>query len=190
MTGTQVFWLIVGLSWAASELLIALLTRKHLTLDTHVELRSEKLIWIVICSTLLIALTTKNFHWLPIALSASNKLNTGLTLLIGGLALRLYAVYSLGTLFSTQVSIQAKHRLINKGPYHYIRHPSYTGLILSFCGAGVAMGDFLSLLILTIPLTYILIKRINIEELLLQRHFGKHYDQYCQQTKKMIPGLY
>ena len=190
MTGTQVFWLIVGLSWAASELTIALLSRKRLALETHVELRSEKLIWLVICSSLLIALTIKNFHWFTIDLSATAKLNTGFILLISGLTLRLYAVYSLGTLFITQLSIQTNHRLINKGPYHYIRHPSYTGLILSFCGTGVAIGDFLSLLILTIPLIYILIKRINIEEPLLQQHFGKDYDLYCQQTKKLLPGLY
>lgn len=95
-----------------------------------------------------------------------------------------------GLFFTTQVSIQTTHRLFNKGPYRYIRHPSYTGLILSFSGAGIAMGDFLSLFILLIPLIYILIKRINIEEPLLQRHFGKDYAHYCQRTKKLIPGLY
>lgn len=190
MTGTQVFWLIVGLSWAISELLIAISTRKRQAIEAQVEFRSEKLIWIVICLSLLLSLTIKNFHWFTIDLSATAKLNSGLALLIFGLLLRIYAVYCLGVFFTTQVSIQATHILINKGPYRYIRHPSYTGLIFSFSGAGIAMGDFLSLFILLAPLIYILIKRINIEEPLLQRHFGKDYAQYCQQTKKLIPGLY
>lgn len=190
MTGTQVFWLIIGLTWTASELFIAISTRKRQESEVQAELHSEKLIWLVICLSLLFALSVKNFHWFTIGLSANAKLNIGFSLLALGLGLRIYAVFCLGTFFTTQLSIQTTHRLIIKGPYRYIRHPSYTGLILSFTGAGIAMGDFLSVFILLIPLIYILIKRINIEEPLLQRHFGKDYAQYCQQTKKLIPGLY
>jgi protein-S-isoprenylcysteine O-methyltransferase Ste14 len=190
MTGTQVFWLIVGLSWTVSELLMALSTRKRQALEAQVELRSEKFIWLVICFSLLFALTIKNFHWFTIDVSATARLNIGCALLIFGLMLRIYSVYCLGAFFTTQVSIQSSHRLINNGPYRYIRHPSYTGLILGFSGAGIAMGDFLSLFILIIPLIYILIKRINIEEPLLHKHFGKDYAQYCQQTTKLFPGLY
>ncbi len=190
MTGTQVFWLIVGISWTVSELFIAVYSPKQQVLAARLELRSEKLIWLVVCLSLVFALTIKNFHWFTIDWPLTIKLYAGLALLIFGLLLRIYAVYCLGIFFSTQVGIQDTHRLINKGPYRYIRHPSYTGLILGFSGAGIAMGDFLALFSLIIPLTYILIKRIIIEEDMLYRCFGKEYLKYCQRTKKLIPGIY
>ncbi len=190
MTATQTFWLIIGLTWTVSELFIAISTRKQQESEVQIELYSEMFIWLVICLSILFALSIKNLHWFTIDLSAYAKFNIGFCLLALGLGLRIYAVLCLGVFFTTQLSIQTTQRLVDKGPYHYIRHPSYTGLIFSFMGAGIAMGDFLSLVILLIPLIYILIKRINIEEILLKKHFGKDYVQYCQRTKKLIPGLY
>lgn len=99
MTGTQVFWLIIGLTWTASELFIAKSTRNHQESAAQVELLSEKLIWLVICFSLLFALSVKNFHWFTIDLSAKAKLNIGFSLLALGLGLRGYAVYCLGAFF-------------------------------------------------------------------------------------------
>ncbi len=190
MTETQVFWLIVGVLWTVSELFISIYSRKQPVLEAQLELRSERLIWLVVCLSLLFALIIKNFQYLTIEWPAMVKLYMGLTLLIFGLILRIYAVFCLGIFFTTQVGIQVRHRLINKGPYRYIRHPSYTGLIIGFFGAGIAMGDYLSLLSLIIPLTYILIKRIAIEEVMLQKCFGKEYESYRHKTKKLIPAVY
>ena len=80
--------------------------------------------------------------------------------------------------------------MINHGLYHYIRHPAYTGLVLSFFATGIAMGDFLALLVLVLPLLYVLKKRISVEEVILIRYFGKDYLDYAVRTKKLIPWLY
>jgi len=55
-----------------------------------------------------------------------------LLLLSIGLALRFYGVLSLGRFFSTTAVTQSQHVLIDHGPYRFIRHPTYTGLLISF----------------------------------------------------------
>ncbi len=102
----------------------------------------------------------------------------------------MFAVISLGKFFSTRVCIHKTHRLITTGLYRYIRHPSYSGLLICFFAAGIAMGDFLSLSVLLIPLVIALVNRINVEEKFLQQFFGYDYQQYCLQTKKIIPKIY
>lgn len=190
MTWLQVFWLVIGLSWVVAELLMAISTPRNQVLNGKIELHSEKLIWTVICLSLVAALVIKNMYLWPVPLSLMSKQLIGFTLLTSGLVIRLSAVLCLGGFFTTQVSIQHSHCLIRKGPYRYVRHPSYTGLICSFLGAGVAMGDYLSVVVLIIPLVFVLIKRINIEEFYLQNHFEKEYLQYARTTKKLFPGIY
>ena len=107
-----------------------------------------------------------------------------------GLMIRFSAIITLGRFFSTKAVIQPEHLLINHGLYHYIRHPAYTGLVLSFFATGIAMGDFLALLVLVLPLLYVLKKRISVEEVILIRYFGKDYLDYAVRTKKLIPWLY
>lgn len=190
MTGIQIFWLLIGVLWAVTELSMAISTHRNKTFNGNIERASEKLIWTVICLSLVAALVVKNMYLWPVPLSLMSKQLIGFTLLISGLALRLSAVLCLGSFFSTRVSIQHSHCLIRTGPYRYVRHPSYSGLICSFLGAGLAMGDYLSILVLIVPLVFVLIKRINIEEPYLQNHFEKEYLQYSRTTKKLFPGIY
>ena len=70
----------------------------------------------------------------------------GLVLMWGGIALRVWAVRTLGPLFCTVVVIQDDHRLITTGPYRLLRHPSYAGSLLTLAGLGLALGSWLSLL--------------------------------------------
>jgi protein-S-isoprenylcysteine O-methyltransferase Ste14 len=64
---------------------------------------------------------------------------------IGGLALRLWAVLSLGRFFKVTVSIQEGHRVIRSGPYRLVRHPSYSGLLIALLGLGLALETWLGL---------------------------------------------
>lgn len=64
---------------------------------------------------------------------------------VAGLALRLWAVVTLGRFFKVTVSIQDHHRVIRSGPYRVLRHPSYTGLLLLLGGLGLALGTWLGL---------------------------------------------
>lgn len=190
MTPIQLFWLILGTSWAAIEIAIAIKTRVGFTSTTQFEYRSERLIWLVVTIALLAALWLKQQHYMTLPISIINRQIIAIGFFIAGITLRCYAVFSLGEFFSTTVITQDSHILIEKGPYQFIRHPAYTGLLSSFFAAGIAMGDILALLTLLCPIAYVLIQRIDIEEQWLSEHFGTAYNDYCLRTKKLIPWVY
>lgn len=190
MTSIQLFWLILGTTWAVFEMAIAFKTRVKLTPTGYLEYRSERLIWIVVTIALFSALWIKQMHLAALPIAQFNRQMIAIVLFLAGLSLRSYAVFSLGQLFSTTVATHQLHILIEHGPYRWIRHPAYTGLILSFFAAGFAMGDALALFTLIAPISYVLAQRIRIEEQWLTHHFGKSYDNYSHRTKKLLPWIY
>lgn len=190
MTSIQLFWLIIGTSWASIEIIIALKTRVKFTSTDRLEYRSERLIWLVVATALIAALLLKQLHLVPLPIEPLTRQMIAVSLLVVGIALRCHAVLSLGEFFSTTVVTQVEHNLIEIGPYRSIRHPAYTGLLVSFFAAGLAMGDILALLALFLPIALVLLQRIAIEEQWLRNHFGSQYDEYCQRTKKLIPWVY
>jgi protein-S-isoprenylcysteine O-methyltransferase Ste14 len=190
MTSIQLFWLTLGTSWAMIEIAIALQTRVKFSTTGSLEYRSERLIWVVVAIALIASLAIKQMHLAALPIEPSIRQICAIVVFISGLGLRCYAVFSLGQFFSTTVVTQDKHILIKVGPYRFIRHPAYTGLLVSFFAAGFAMGDGLALLILFCPVAYVLMQRINIEEQWLTGHFGKTYKEYCLHTKKLIPWVY
>ncbi len=107
-----------------------------------------------------------------------------------GLAMRWYAIILLGRHFTTEVSIVADHKLIDTGPYRFLRHPSYTGILLQFLAIGIRSGNVLTLAILVLPMTVALLYRIRIEEATLTEAFGTRYIAYMQKTKRLIPFVY
>jgi protein-S-isoprenylcysteine O-methyltransferase Ste14 len=190
MTSIQLFWLTLGTSWAMIEIAIALQTRVKFSTTGSLEYRSERLIWVVVAIALIASLAIKQMHLAALPIEPSIRQICAIVVFISGLGLRCYAVFSLGQFFSTTVVTQDKHILIKVGPYRFIRHPAYTGLLVSFFAAGFAMGDGLALLTLFCPVAYVLMQRINIEEQWLTGHFGKTYKEYCLHTKKLIPWVY
>jgi protein-S-isoprenylcysteine O-methyltransferase Ste14 len=132
----------------------------------------------------------KYLQWLPIPAPYLPRQCLAFVLAGGGLGLRFAAINSLGRLFSTRVQIHSNHQLITSGPYRAIRHPSYSGILLAFAGAGIAFGDVLALLILLIPGFMVINARVELEEQWLTRAFGEQYLNYCQRTQKLIPLVY
>ncbi len=117
-------------------------------------------------------------------------LGTGLALYAAGLALRWYSVTYLGRLFTYDVAIAADHRVVDTGPYRLIRHPSYTGSLLTFVGLGVCGANALALLVLVSPIVLAFLHRIGIEEAALASVLGRRYDDYVGRTKRLIPFVY
>lgn len=190
MTSIQLFWFILGTSWAIIEAFIAVNTRVGIISQEQNPYHSERLIWYVIVVALLGALFIKRLHLVPLPIDVIARHSLAILLFAGGLVVRCYAVLTLRQFFSTRVTIQHQHQLIEQGLYRWLRHPAYSGLLLSFAGAGIAMGDGLALLVLLLPVAYVMVQRIDIEETELQAHFGQAYAEYCQRTDKLIPGVY
>jgi protein-S-isoprenylcysteine O-methyltransferase Ste14 len=114
----------------------------------------------------------------------------GFILFLAGLALRWYSIGYLGRYFTVNVSISAGHKLVDSGPYHYVRHPTYTGALLAFVGLGFCFGNWLTILFLTIPIIGAFLWRIWIEERALTEALGEDYRAYMRRTKRLIPGVY
>lgn len=186
MTSIQILWLVLGGSWTLLEITIALKTRVPRSETYH----SEKRIWLVVIVALMVALAFKQWHILKIPIAYFPRQIIALTLFALGLVLRFHAIVKLGDFFSTSVTLQAQHVLIEQKAYRWIRHPAYSGLLICFFAAGLAMGDFFAMVFLLCPITYVLKQRIRVEEQSLLEHFGQLYYDYSQRTKKLIPWIY
>lgn len=114
----------------------------------------------------------------------------GMTLMIGGLLLRWWAVHSLAHFFTVDIAIQPGQKLIRSGPYRLLRHPSYTGALLTVFGFGIALGSVLSAVIVIVPITAAFLWRIRIEEKMLAAAFPEQYPAYARDTRRLIPYLW
>lgn len=107
-----------------------------------------------------------------------------------GLALRVWAIGALGTAFRTTVEVEPGQAVVSTGPYRWIRHPSYTGLLLILAGFGLALGNWLALAACLALPSPAIVRRIHVEEAELNRVLGDPYSAYQTRTKRLIPGLW
>jgi protein-S-isoprenylcysteine O-methyltransferase Ste14 len=114
----------------------------------------------------------------------------GLIVMWLGLAIRVWAVAALGRAFRTTVEVDPDQAIVSSGPYRWVRHPSYTGLLLIVAGLGLAAGNWLALAsCVALPLAAV-VRRIHVEEAELTRVLGQPYRDYRIRTKRLIPGLW
>jgi protein-S-isoprenylcysteine O-methyltransferase Ste14 len=112
-----------------------------------------------------------------------------LVLLALGVALRFYAVLVLGRLFTVTVMVGSDQRVVDTGPYRFVRHPSYTGLLLAIAGILLSWGNWAAMLGL-LPILAGLAYRIRVEERALTEQLGDVYRAYAQRTKRLIPFVF
>jgi protein-S-isoprenylcysteine O-methyltransferase len=150
---------------------------------------SLRLLWIVIMVSVGGAAAFSDYE--PMRIHASLRLvqAIALALLAGGLALRWTSVMFLGRYFTVNVTVMYDHRVVDTGPYRYVRHPSYSGLLLAFLGLGLYYNNWLSLVIVIVPVSIALVYRIRIEEAALGAAMGAEYAAYCARTKRLVPGI-
>jgi protein-S-isoprenylcysteine O-methyltransferase Ste14 len=111
----------------------------------------------------------------------------GIVLMFGGIVLRQWSIAILGGFFSVMVSVQEGQTVIRRGPYRFIRHPSYTGTLLTLTGIGLAVQSWGALLVLLAVFGIVYRYRIGVEEKTLITQFGNEYGAYMNETKMLIP---
>jgi protein-S-isoprenylcysteine O-methyltransferase Ste14 len=114
----------------------------------------------------------------------------GLVLILAALVLRIWARQHIRGLYSGHVQVQAGHRLIQSGPYRYVRHPGYSGFLLMALGVAAGYSSWIGLAALVILLLPGLAYRMRVEERLLTEQFGEAYREYARSTKMLIPGVW
>ncbi len=107
-----------------------------------------------------------------------------------GIALRQWSVWTLGRFFTVVVRVTEGQSVVDRGPYRWVRHPSYTGLVLTLVGLGVALGSWLSVLALAVLPTVGLVVRIRVEERALLDALGEPYRDYAERHKRLVPGIW
>jgi len=180
---------LLWICWLMSEILLNRLVRSKNTNSKELDKNSLNLIWIAIACSMTLGIVSANFWVFPIV-STKLLLYIGSVLIFAGMVLRFTAIRSLGKFFTVDLSIQDDHQLVQTGLYKYIRHPSYSGSILSFMGYSLSLNNWLSLIIIMLPTLVTFINRINIEEKLLHKQFGSEYEEYTKRTKRLIPLIY
>jgi protein-S-isoprenylcysteine O-methyltransferase Ste14 len=115
---------------------------------------------------------------------------TGVGLMLAGMGLRYWAVITLGASFRTTVETEKGQKVIRTGPYRLIRHPSYAGWLLMCLGYGLALQNWLSLLVMGFIPLETLLHRIAVEEKVLAASLGNEYVEYQQHTKRLIPWVW
>jgi protein-S-isoprenylcysteine O-methyltransferase Ste14 len=125
-----------------------------------------------------------------LTLSENNILRfIGLVLSAIGFSLMNWSIIVLGKQFSINVTIQNNHKLITKGPYKFIRHPRYLGIIVFLIGIPLI---FLSMITLLFDLLVIgvLLWRIKDEEELMSQEFKDEWNNYRKTTYSLFPFIY
>jgi len=114
----------------------------------------------------------------------------GVALMGLGIGLRQWAVHTLGRFFTFQLTVRADQTVVDRGPYRVLRHPSYTGMLLTALGTGIAIGNWLSLGLTFLPYTVSLVRRIGIEESMLRQGLGPAYERFSATRKRLLPGVW
>lgn len=114
----------------------------------------------------------------------------GMGMIFAGVVIRWWAILTLRKFFTVNVAILKDHQLIRKGPYALVRHPAYTGALLSFFGLGVALNSWIAFLVIVIPITTAFFWRMTVEEKALLSAFQGEYEAYSAQTYRLLPWVY
>ncbi len=126
--------------------------------------------------------TTIPYGWVPFV--------CGLVLMWLGIGLRQWAVWTLGRFFTVVVRVVDDQTVIDRGPYRWVRHPSYTGALLTLVGLGLALGNWLSVVALLVLPTIGLVVRIRVEERALLVALGEPYRAYAEHRRRLLPGVW
>ena len=114
----------------------------------------------------------------------------GIAVMWLGLALRVWAIATLGDSFRTTVQVAPGQAVVTRGPYRWVRHPSYLALLLIVAGYGLAVGGWPSVIVgLAVPLPAV-VWRIRVEEAELERVLGEPYRSYRVGRARLIPRLW
>lgn len=113
----------------------------------------------------------------------------GIIVMILGIIFRQWSIAVLGRFFSGTVSTQEGQKVVEKGPYKYIHHSSYTGALIILIGIGLALQSWGAVIILVFLFSLGYGYRIHVEEKVLISKLGDPYIEYKKRTKRLIPYI-
>jgi len=129
--------------------------------------------------------------WFPDAAITSGRTALfvfGTILMLAGMALRWYSIQALGASFTVDVATRPGQEVMQSGPYRWVRHPSYTGGLVTLLGILLCCLNLASLAAIVVAVAGYAY-RIRVEERALATDLGPAYRDYMRRTKRLIPFL-
>jgi protein-S-isoprenylcysteine O-methyltransferase Ste14 len=109
---------------------------------------------------------------------------------VGSVWLIANALKTLGKEWSLTARLVEGHKLATAGPYAYVRHPIYTGMLGMLVATGLAVSHWAALLAALLVFFIGTIIRVRSEEQLLREAFGEQFDNYARRVSAIVPGVY
>ncbi len=113
----------------------------------------------------------------------------GVAITTVGIALAIWARRCIGEYWSARVTLKHDHQLIRSGPYSYVRHPIYTGMLLGVIGRALTIGEWRGVLAVVLVFAAHWRKALR-EEQMLRNEFGEQYESYRRSTGFLFPPLW
>lgn len=190
-------FLVALVAYVATEARVEWLSRRSIATasssSSHAD-RGSKFTLILLCAAG-VTLGVGAHDWFPVlafgaGAGAWAAFAVGVLLLVAATAGRAWAVRTLGRWFTTTVRTDAEQPVIQEGPYRWVRHPSYTSMLLALAGIGLALGNWLAVVSFLVLPFLGLVVRIRVEERALLTRLGEAYAQYAENRRRLIPGLW
>jgi protein-S-isoprenylcysteine O-methyltransferase Ste14 len=112
----------------------------------------------------------------------------GAALTFAGIAFAIWARVWIAGNWSSDVTLKRDHELIVNGPYAFVRHPIYTGILLALLGTALAVGEWRGVLAVALAFAAFW-RKLGIEEAVMRREFGEAYARYSERVPALIPYL-
>lgn len=176
-------WIVVVLVWAVSAFSVKPTKERQPLLERLLYL------WLTVIVAVLLNGRIRAVHLERVVLPRT--LGTAVlaeVLVVAGLIIAVWARVVLGRNWSARVTLKEDHELIQHGPYRFVRHPIYSGLLLMILGTALLSGHNGGFVAVVICFLGFRIKLRQEEDLLTKKLPG--YSEYMARTKALIPFLF
>ncbi|NBH07711.1 isoprenylcysteine carboxylmethyltransferase family protein, partial [Amycolatopsis sp. SID8362] len=131
--------------------------------------------------------------WAPLLTTSRNRRTApvvaGAALVVAGGWLRVAAVRALGKRFTGHVRVLPEQQVCVRGPYAFVRHPSYVGLFGLNAGPVLSAGSPAVAAAFAVATALTNLRRVRVEERLLHERLGAPYARYAAATPRFVPAL-
>lgn len=178
-------WMGVGIVWLVTSVMAKTTARKQSARSRVLHIGIEILAFLLVFdSDFRIGPLNRRF----VSESAASAYS-GLAVTLLGLFVTLWARFFLGRNWSANVTVKEDHELVRSGPYRFVRHPIYSGLVLALIGTAIEFGKIGCLVGVFFALIGWRLKSL-VEEQFMEEQFRSEYVRYKREVKALVPFVW
>jgi protein-S-isoprenylcysteine O-methyltransferase Ste14 len=187
---------VTGIAFLAGPIIYYVRTRQPYWLSgsgrVSQEEKGDLSFWLILPGFLLVFYSSPlEFLYLPEMITRGIALEGAGLLLFGlGLGLFIWARRAARDQYSGHIQVSVNHILVKTGPYHYVRHPAYSGYLLMALGIAIGYSSLVGITSALLLLLPGLLYRLRLEEKFLADRFPMEYQHYAQKTGCLFPKVW